>query len=418
MRRQWSINGRFLTQPVSGVQRYGVEILQSLDRLIVGGHGLARNLDLEVIVPPSAIDVPKLEAIRVRRFGAAKGHVWEQTMLPFAVRGGLISLCNTGPIAVRKHIVCVHDVNTRLVPQSYSRNFRTLYRLLIPAIGKTAEYISTVSTYSARQIHRLGIAQPRKTVVIGNGHEHALSWVPAHSEKTRAAAGPNTIVVIGAGAPHKNIGLLLSIADRLAEAGFKLALVGTRDLRIFGAAPSASAHGNVHALGRLTEGEIAALLQDSLCLAFPSIVEGFGLPPIEAMALGCPTVVSNRSCLPEVCGDASLYAAPTRADEWLERFTQLRDDPALRQRLIERGHERVKLFSWARSAELYLEVMVVSDLASPIMQFMKSYLDTPRTQTVAGQPVLDATIARASKCQTSPRRTTMGICLGLQRRPR
>ncbi len=363
MTRHWSINGRFLTQSVTGVQRYGFEVLQALDRLVASGHRLSRDLDLEVIVPPSAIDPPKLDAIRVRRFGAAKGHVWEQAMLPFAVRGGLISFCNTGPLAVRKHIVCVHDLNTRLVPHSYSRNFRALYRLLIPAIGKTAERISTVSTYSARQIHRFGVTEPRKTVVIGNGHEHVLGWVPVHSEKTRAAAGPTTIVAIGAGAPHKNIGLLLGMADRLAKAGFTLALVGTKDLKIFGAAPAASADGNVHVLGRLTESEIAALLGDSLCLAFPSIVEGFGLPPIEAMALGCPTVVSNRSCLPEVCGDASLYAAPTKPDEWFDRFSQLRDDPGLRYRLIERGRERVKLFSWAKSAELYLEAMATSDFA-------------------------------------------------------
>jgi glycosyltransferase involved in cell wall biosynthesis len=364
MTRNWSINGRFLTQPVTGVQRYGVEILQALDRLVAGGHRMARNLDLEVIVPTSASELPKLEAIRVRSVGLAQGHVWEQAVLPFAVRGGLISLCNTGPLAVRKHIVCVHDVNTRLVPHSYSGAFRTLYRMLIPAIGATAESVSTVSHYSARQIHRLGVAQPRKTVVIGNGHEHVLGWRPVHSEKTRAAAGSSTIVAIGAGAPHKNIGVLLGMANRLADEGFKLALVGAKDLRIFGAGPDASAYRNVHVLGRLTESEIAALLQDSLCLAFPSIVEGFGLPPIEAMALGCPTVVSSRSALPEVCGDASLYAAPTRPEQWLERFVQLRDDPAFRNELIVRGRDRVKLFSWTKSAELYLEAMARSDLVS------------------------------------------------------
>lgn len=362
MTRCWSINGRFLTQSVTGVQRYGAEIVQALDRLVAEGHPLARELDLELIVPEKAGDVPKLEAIRVRRFGAANGHAWEQAVLPFAVRGGLISLCNTGPIAVRKHIVCVHDVNTRLVPHSYSLAFRTLYRLLTPAIGMSAERVTTVSHYSARQLSHFRMVSPDKTSVIGNGHEHALRWRPAHSEKTRRVAGPNTIVAIGAGAPHKNIAALVGIADELAAEGFALALVGAKDLRIFGKGPEVRAR-NVHLLGRLTESEIAALLQDSLCLAFPSIVEGFGLPPIEAMALGCPTVVSSRSCLPEVCGDAALYAAPTRPSQWLERFVMLRDDQALRERLIARGRERVKLFSWAKSAELYLQAMAQSDFA-------------------------------------------------------
>ncbi len=79
------------------------------------------------------------------------------------------------------------------------------------------------------------------------------------------------------------------------------------------------------------------------------------------MALGCPAVVSNCSCLPEICGDAALYASPTNADEWFERFSQLRDNRHLRRSLIERGHDRVKLYRWTRSAELYLEAMAQSD---------------------------------------------------------
>lgn len=363
MRRYWSINGRFLTQPVTGVQRYGRELLKTLDRSLADGNYLSKDLDLELVVPPAAVDIPKLDAIRVRRLGPGGGHFWEQMVLPGAVKGGLISLCNTGPVAARKHIVCIHDVNTRLVPKSYSRAFRTFYRFLIPAIGRSAERIATVSAYSQRKLHHFGVAEPRKTVVIGNGHEHALDWVPVHSEKTRVAAGPNTIVAIGAGAPHKNVALLLGMAGELTQAGFKLAFVGAKDARIFGAAPAAAASDSVHWLGRLTESEIAALLQDSLCLAFPSIVEGFGLPPIEAMALGCPTVVSNRSCLPEICGDAALYAAPSRPDEWMDRFVQLRESHGLREQLIERGRKRVELFSWQTSAKLYLEAMAASDLA-------------------------------------------------------
>ncbi len=203
-------------------------------------------------MPHAAVDIPKLDAIRVRRLGPGGGHFWEQMVLPGAVKGGLISLCNTGPIAVRKHIVCIHDVNTRLVPKSYSRAFRTFYRFLIPAIGRSAERIATVSAYSQRKLHHFGIAEPRKTLVIGNGHEHALDWVPVHSDKTRAVAGPNTIVAIGAGAPHKNVALLVGMAGELTQAGFKLALVGAKDARIFGEAPG-SGSGRRGPLARPTD---------------------------------------------------------------------------------------------------------------------------------------------------------------------
>lgn len=366
MVRRWSINGRFLTQPVTGVQRYARELLRSLDGLAARGDYLSKDLELELLVPPGTDDIPELKAIRVRRVGPGGGHAWEQLVLPWSVKGGLLSFCNTGPVAVRKQIICIHDANTRLVPHSYSRSFRLLYRALSPILGRSAERIATVSTYSHRKLHYYGISDPRKTLIIGNGHEHALGWTARHSEKTRAAAGASTIVVIGAGAPHKNVSMLLGIVEELESAGFKLALVGAKDGRIFGSGPSTQESKAIHWLGRLTESEIAALLQDSLCLAFPSIVEGFGLPPLEAMTLGCPVVVSNRSCLPEICGDAALYASPARPHEWIARFKSLRDNPDLRARLVARGMKRVELFKWETSAKLYLEAMAASDLTASV----------------------------------------------------
>jgi glycosyltransferase involved in cell wall biosynthesis len=362
MTRHWSINGRFLTQPVTGVQRYGCEIVRALDQLMSSAHPLVRDLDLELIVPRTATgEIPKLKAIRVHRWGSVQGHLWEQAVLPFAVRGGLISLCSTGPVSVRKHVVCVHDLNTRLVPDSFSRRFRALYRVLIPLLGRTAERISTVSKFSAEQLYRFGAATPAKTMVIGNGREHVLAWRPTHTARTRAAAGPDTIVVFGTGSPNKNVGLLVGMADSLAKANLRLAVAGATNLRVFSASSHVPIADNIVCLGRLTDDEIAALLQDSLCLAFPSIVEGFGLPPLEAMTLGCPVVVSRSSCLPEICGDAALYASPTDPDEWLKRFIELRRDSALRAGLIERGFRRSKLYSWHASAELYLDVMARSD---------------------------------------------------------
>jgi glycosyltransferase involved in cell wall biosynthesis len=362
MTRHWTINGRFLTRPLTGVQRYGREILHALDRLLDSSHPLARDLDLELVVPDvGPLELPTLKTIRIRKWGRAQGHLWEQAILPFAVRGGLISLCSTGPVSVRKQVVCVHDLNTRLVPGSFSWRFRALYRVLIPTLGRTAETISTVSHYSAEQLQRFGVAMPAKTIVIGNGHEHALAWRPAHSAKTRAVAGRNTIAVFGTGSPNKNVGLLLAMAPALARANLRLAIAGATNLRVFSSSSHAVTFENVVCLGRLSDGEISALLRDSLCLAFPSLVEGFGLPPLEAMTIGCPVVVSNSSCLPEICGDAALYASPTQSEEWLQRFVALRENPSMRAQLIERGLRRSKLYSWQASAQLYLDVMARSD---------------------------------------------------------
>ena len=116
MVRYWSINGRFLTQPLTGVQRYACEIVQALDTLLATDHQLTSTLEIELLVPKGqTIELP-LRHIQTRVVTGARGHLWEQMVLPQNASGGLISLCNTGPVSHSKHIVCIHDLNTRLYP--------------------------------------------------------------------------------------------------------------------------------------------------------------------------------------------------------------------------------------------------------------------------------------------------------------
>lgn len=360
MTRHWSINGRFLSQPLTGVQRYAVEIVRALDAELTRGHPLARDLAVELIVPPGSRDLD-LETIATVTRGAFGGHAWEQLVLPSAVKGGLVSLGNAGPVAVRRHIVCMHDVNTRVFPASYSATYRALQAILLPILGRTARKIATVSHYSADQLVRHGICDRGKLVIAANGHEHVRRWRAEHSASTRAVAGPHTIVMIGTPAPHKNLALILGLAGRLAAAGMRVAIVGDRHEAVYRAVGLGADPAGVTWLGRIDDGEMAALLQDCLCLAFPSFVEGFGLPPLEAMAIGCPVVASDRASLPELCGDAALYAPPDSPDAWLACFSRLNGDAVLRRDIVERGRERAKRFSWAMSARTYIEAMSAVD---------------------------------------------------------
>jgi glycosyltransferase involved in cell wall biosynthesis len=361
MARHWSINGRFLTQPLSGVQRYAQEIVRGLDELIGENHPLADGLELEVITPPGAVRPLELAHISLRTAGRRGGHAWEQLSLPKAPRGGLVSLANAGPVAARKHIVCIHDVNTRLAPASYSPQFRALYRVLVPALGRSAARVATVSHFSADQIAGFGIARKTKMAVIPNGHEHALAWQPRHTLTTERAGGPNTILLLGSPAPHKNMQMLLGVADRLAAMGLQLAIAGKVDARVFAETAPQTDAPNVTWLGGVTDDELAAMMADCLCLAFPSLTEGFGLPALEAMARGCPVVSTDRASLPEVCGEAVLYASPTDPDAWLAHFQRLKQDPALRAVLIERGRAQAQRFRWKKSAEIYLRLMARLD---------------------------------------------------------
>lgn len=361
MQRYWAINGRFLGQSTSGVQRYAREVIQALDSQLSEKAESENDLVVELLAPPNAQSSLPLKSIRTRKVGTMNGHAWEQFVLPLYARGGLISLCNTGPVLKKKHIVCIHDVNTRNYPHSYSFAFRTFYHLLQPALGRSARTITTVSNHSAGDLDRYGICKRGKVAVAPNGHEHALKWQASHSEATRAAAGPDTIVLMGSNIPHKNVGLILGMAKKLKGAGFRIAVIGNMDRHVYNNSALETAASNVSWLGRISDDEFAALLRDSLCLAFPSFVEGFGLPPLEAMAIGCPVVVSDTASMPEVCGDAALYASPYNPEEWLEHFMRLRRQTGLREQMIMKGWARARRYRWSATAQNYLGLMAQLD---------------------------------------------------------
>ncbi len=201
--------------------------------------------------------------------------------------------------------------------------FRALYRTLLPALGRTALKIATVSAFSKQELARHPHRICERIFVAPNGHEHVLSLRRAIRLSTRAAASPDTIVLIGSPAPHKNTTFILRHGRRAKDAGpahCRGRTFGPARLRSIGARverPTSSW------LGRISDEELAALLQDSLCLAFPSLTEGFGLPALEAMAIGCPVVTSDRASLPEVCAHAALYADPARCQR-LDRAFQRR----------------------------------------------------------------------------------------------
>lgn len=357
--RHWTINGRFLAQSGTGVQRYAHEVVRALDAVLVDHPGLARRFAFEIVAPPDAAVPAPLAAIGFRRVGSFGGHLWEQTVLPQFAPGGLLSLCNTGPVRHPRHIACIHDMNTRICPQSYARGFRAAYRVLLPALGRAALVVATVSRFSAGEIARFGICPSDKIAVIPNGHEHVSRWQPEQSPASRVATS-STIAMIGSHAPHKNLGIVLNLAHRLKAAGLGVVVIGSADLRVHQATTAGKAD-NVTCVGRLSDPEMAAVLKGCLCLAFPSLTEGFGLPPLEAMALGCPVVASDRASMPEVCGDAALYAPPDDLDAWFKHFVDLRQSPALRARLAARGLERCPQFSWRRAAESYLRAMADAD---------------------------------------------------------
>ena len=354
----WSVNGRFLTRNATGVDRYAQEILRAMDALICEGHPLAAGLKLEILCPAGAVAASPFVSIQIRMLPSAPGHFWEQFILPGYVRGGLLSLCNTGPLALKRQILCIHDVNTRLTPESYGVMFRAAYRLLLPALGHHAARIVTVSRFSQKTLAQFGIAASDEIDVIYDGYEHVLEWNVDCSSLNGADLPHPFVLMVGSKAQHKNVAIIYSIAEDLAGRGIHIMVIGGEETRVYARERSGVLlPTNVRHLGRVNDNDLAFLYRRALCLVFPSRTEGFGLPVLEAMALGCPVVSSDAASLPEVCGDAVLYASPDDASSWYAAIWRIADEPMLRERLAVAGPRRSKVFSWREGAKKYLRLM-------------------------------------------------------------
>lgn len=359
--RHWAINGDFVTLQPTGVARYAREVTQQLDALIAEQHPLTRGLHLELIVPretsfrPSHIPtrlVPEFQRPRLPQF-------WVQAQLPFHVRGGLLSFCNLAPVATRRHIACIHDLHTWLMPESFGRGFRWAHKIILPLLGRRAERITTVSGLSRDHLVANGVAPQSKIVVTYNGADHARRWSAARSRFAPKSERPY-VVCLGRDLKYKNTELMLRLAPFLNDMGIDLYVAGSVDLSAY-QRDGIQLTDNIYALGRIDDNDFARVLSGALCFIFPSRIEGFGLPAVEAMVHGCPIIASTAPCLPEICGDAALYAHPDRIDDWLAAISRLNENKAFRAELIERGNARAADYSWRKIAEQYLQLMAEVD---------------------------------------------------------
>ena len=352
------INGKFLSATPTGVHRVAEELIRALDRRLVADAALRRELDVELLVPPDARRELPLESIRTRTVGPLTRRAWEQLTLPRSARGRLlVNLCNIGPVLHRSSVTMIHDAQVRTHPESYSRAFRGWYQLVQPSIARRHLRVLTVSEFSKGELVRTGLCAPDRVTVVHNGVDHMHRVDPDGAAVERAALPRHGYAVaLATTQAHKNIELLVRAFADPALADVPLALFGSTPREelesAFGALPD-----NVTLLGRVSDAELRGLLEGAACLAFPSRTEGFGLPPLEAMAVGCPVVAAPCGALPEVCGDAAVWADADDPDAWVRAVRRLRDDAAHRRETVRRGTSRAERFTWAAAADRLVEVI-------------------------------------------------------------
>lgn len=354
------VNTRNITAPLTGVQRYTVEMLRELaDEVAPAGPWL--NLRGKL------------------------GHLWEQTVLPSKVYGRLLwSPGNTGPLAVRNQVVTVHDLAMFDQAQCYRDGFGHWYRWLMPRLVRRVRAVIVNSRFTRDRLLALTDIEPGRVHVVHLG-------VCSHF-RPNAGRAPNLpfrryILCLGSLEPRKNLPRLLHAWQAIApslDPELGLVLAGGEGSRLIYPEQALPLPPRTCAIGRVPESELPGLLSNATAFAYPSLYEGFGLPPLEAMASGVPVLSSHAGALAETLGDAALLIDPHDVGAIAAGIRMIAMDQSLRQTLRHRGFEQSKRFQWRACAQatkaVFAQVLETQSTDAPALDHHDPLADR-RTHT-------------------------------------
>lgn len=334
------VNGRFHVHKVTGVQRVAHEITRRI------------SSSVEVCQP-------------MNQLRGWRGHLWEQTALARHCRDGVLwSPCASGPVTGARQVVTFHDLFVLDFPEWYRRSYASWSGFTLRKLAHSAERIIAVSEYTkSRIIQRLAV-DPAKITVIHNGVD--ASWSSASLAAAPAARyalelpSPNYLLSLGSLEPRKNLKSLLAAWATVVHempADLWLVIAGASDANVYESAGFSALPARVFLAGYVPDRYLQGLYAGSLGFVYPSLAEGFGLPPLEAMACGIPVITSNTTALPEVCSSAALYFDPKDVSSIAKAIHTLVQNQNLRARLALLGREQAARFNWERTAEQTLRLL-------------------------------------------------------------
>ena len=299
------INGRFLTQRITGVQRYALEMTKAIDDVISYDTKLQEN-EYIILTPKNILCQPKLKNIQIVTKGVFSGHTWEQLELPiYTIDGFLLNFCGCAPLMKVKQTVTIHDAAVSAMPNSFSWAFRTWYKLMSMWLGRSLKHIFTVSEFSKKELNKYYGIPLSKISVTYNGLDHIKSLKADEGIIARESLKDKKYVLaVSSMNPSKNFPLVLDVARLMPDVEFIIA--GGSNAKVFKSAGLDVPH-NARLIGYVSDEELMALYRHASVFVYPSLYEGFGIPPLEAMMCGCPAIVSDIEVFHEVYGDSVEY---------------------------------------------------------------------------------------------------------------
>ena len=329
-----SINGRFRVHKMTGMQRYADELV-------------GRFPSCAQVIEPR------------RKWKGPKGHAWEQFTLPLHVGDGLLwSPCNTGPRWFRRQVVTIHDLFPFYHPEWFRADFIRAYKMIVPPLISRAQRIIAVSEHTKQQIVRLTGVTEDKVEVIYSGI--GSQFVPQGDDAVNAArkaigvASGRYLLSVSSLEPRKNVKRILEAWERALPyipQDYRLVLAGgTGSETVFAGLELSGIPDRVVMPGYVAEKHLASLYTGASAFIFPSLAEGFGFPPLEAMACGTPVLTSLSSALGEMCADSALLVDPKDVKSIAAGIQRLATDDGLRASLQARGWEKTSGLDWDTTA--------------------------------------------------------------------
>lgn len=346
------VNGRFLfSDHATGTHRSAEGFCRALFRAREGRElrlwcnpawPRAQAFCEEVGIEPSAISANSTAAL----------HFWEQTAFAqLSAKAIGLSLLGTGPVwsGSSRQVMLVHDLNSLIVPEIFSRKYRLWASFAKYSAIKRANRLFCLTDFVRQSIvDRLAVPAERITVIPQGPGVPALE----QNEEILPFEQRKHFLCAGSLQPHKNLPRVLEAWEKsgLAATGRELLIVGKKQKNFAGAGHGAASSG-VRFTGYVSDEELAALYRSSLAVVYPSLHEGFGLPLVEAFFAGTPVITSSVSCLPEVGGGAAILVDPHDASAIAQSMKTLSADHALWRRQVDLGWHRREHFRWKHAGE-------------------------------------------------------------------
>jgi glycosyltransferase involved in cell wall biosynthesis len=345
MQRQIAINARFAHRRVTGVERYASAKVAALQR-----SNYAHNLDLRTVKPGKA-------------FKSIAGHLWEQVALPRRIRPGelLWSPANTGPLAIQRQVLTLHDVSVIEHPEWFAPQFAAWYGWLLPRLARRVQRVITVSAFSRQRIiATLGLPAERVVQInaaVEPGLFHPKSEQAIREVRMHYGLPECYLLFLGSLEPRKNLPVLLqawnTVQNQIPECSLVIAGGASP---VFRSTTFEKELPRTYWIGYVAEADLAALYSGARAFVLPSFYEGFGLATLEAMACGTPVIVAQAGALPELVDQAGLYFQPNDTPALIEAILNIAHDDSLRAELAQRGRQRAQDFTWEEAARKAWEV--------------------------------------------------------------